>query len=212
MQRRVEGVETHVDSVEGSVRRARAEVTEVGVACGGAVMSIDFWRVSGAELAHPHPGGVPAAALWLIRALNLVFNGLNALWFSKMLRGAIKARASPWPCPLVGCQQKTAGCTAFLPAAHAALALVLQDAARRHQDARPTPAVSPSLRQQEAAGCRTSLHPARAALNDTRRRWEGWFNRSGSWSLHLAMSVDLFYGHHDVLGHDKLNHNNHMRD
>ena len=57
-------------------------------------MSIDFWRVSGAELAHPHPhpGGVPAAALWLIRALNLVFNGLNALWFSKMLRGAIKAR------------------------------------------------------------------------------------------------------------------------
>ena len=57
-----------------------------------AVMSIDFWRVSGAELANPHPGGVPAAALWLIRALNLVFNGLNALWFSKMLRGAIKVR------------------------------------------------------------------------------------------------------------------------
>ncbi len=60
-------------------------------------MSVDFWRVSGAELARPTPGGVPAAALWVIRAFNLVFNGLNALWFSKMLRGAIKARrTAPW--------------------------------------------------------------------------------------------------------------------
>ena len=55
-------------------------------------MSLDFWRVSGAELAHPRPGGVPPAALWLIRALNLVFNFLNILWFSKMLRGAIKVQ------------------------------------------------------------------------------------------------------------------------
>ena len=69
--------------------------TLIGAAFLCAVMSIDFWRVSGAELAHPHPDGVPAAALWLIRALNLVFNGLNALWFSKMLRGAIKARSMP---------------------------------------------------------------------------------------------------------------------
>ena len=59
-----------------------------------AVMSVDFWRVSGAELARPTPGGVPAAALWVIRGFNLVFNGLNALWFSKMLRGAIKARSA----------------------------------------------------------------------------------------------------------------------
>lgn len=58
--------------------------------CAG--MSLDFWRVSGAELAHPRPGGVPASALWLIRGLNLVFNFLNILWFSKMLRGAIKVR------------------------------------------------------------------------------------------------------------------------
>ncbi|EIE25025.1 hypothetical protein COCSUDRAFT_65066 [Coccomyxa subellipsoidea C-169] len=56
----------------------------------GVGMSLDFWRVSGAELAHPRPGGVPASALWLIRGLNLVFNFLNFLWFSKMLRGAIK--------------------------------------------------------------------------------------------------------------------------
>ncbi|CAL8462016.1 g1547 [Coccomyxa elongata] len=56
----------------------------------GVGMSLDFWRVSGAELAHPRPGGVPAAALWVIRLLNLVFNFLNILWFSKMLRGAIK--------------------------------------------------------------------------------------------------------------------------
>ncbi len=58
-------------------------------------MSLDFWRVSGAELAQPRPGGVPAAALWVIRLLNLVFNFLNILWFSKMLRGAIKVQLLP---------------------------------------------------------------------------------------------------------------------
>ena len=120
MQRRVEIVETHVDGVEGSVWQARTEGTEVGVACGGAVMSIDFWRVSGAELAHPHPGGVPAAALWLIRALNLVFNGLNALWFSKMLRGAIKARPAVGAIPLTGASRKQCD-RGFTPAAHPAL-------------------------------------------------------------------------------------------
>jgi hypothetical protein len=64
-----------------------------------AGMSIDFWRVSGAELAHPRPGGVPFTALWTIRVLNLVFNLLNALWFSKMLRGAIKVRNAPFSGP-----------------------------------------------------------------------------------------------------------------
>ena len=55
-------------------------------------MSWDFWKVSGAELAHPRPGGVPPAVLWVIRCMNLIFNFLNALWFSKMLKGAIKVR------------------------------------------------------------------------------------------------------------------------
>ncbi|CAL5222723.1 g5127 [Coccomyxa viridis] len=56
----------------------------------GVGMSWDFWRVSGAELAHPRPDGVPPAVLWVIRCMNLIFNFLNALWFSKMLKGAIK--------------------------------------------------------------------------------------------------------------------------
>lgn len=46
--------------------------------------------MSGAELAHPRPDGVPPAVLWVIRSMNLIFNFLNALWFSKMLKGAIK--------------------------------------------------------------------------------------------------------------------------
>ena len=66
-------------------------------------MSWDFWRVSGAELAHPRPGGVPPAVLWVIRCMNLIFNFLNALWFSKMLKGAIKV--SP---PEHSCVQKSA--------------------------------------------------------------------------------------------------------
>ena len=60
-----------------------------------AGMSWDFWKVSGAELAHPRPGGVPPLVLWVIRLLNLVFNFLNLFWFSKMLKGAIKVRANP---------------------------------------------------------------------------------------------------------------------
>ena len=64
-------------------------------------MSWDFWRVSGAELAHPRPGGVPPAVLWVIRCMNLIFNFLNALWFSKMLKGAIKV--SPLLCKAHEC-------------------------------------------------------------------------------------------------------------
>ena len=57
--------------------------------------------MSGAELAHPRPGGVPPAVLWVIRCMNLIFNFLNALWFSKMLKGAIKV--SPPPCTAHKC-------------------------------------------------------------------------------------------------------------
>ncbi len=54
--------------------------------------------MSGAELAHPRPGGVPPAVLWVIRCMNLIFNFLNALWFSKMLKGAIKVSPSKHNC------------------------------------------------------------------------------------------------------------------
>ena len=52
--------------------------------------------MSGAELAHPRPGGVPPAVLWVIRSMNLIFNFLNAFWFSKMLKGAIKVSSFPY--------------------------------------------------------------------------------------------------------------------
>lgn len=60
--------------------------------------------MSSAELAHPRPGGVPPAVLWIIRCLNLVFNFLNALWLSKMLKGAIKVCL----CACSACKQCTA--------------------------------------------------------------------------------------------------------
>ena len=53
-------------------------------------MSADYWKVSGHELAAPRPGGTWPAFLWMVRILNVFFNTLNAIWFSKMLRGAIK--------------------------------------------------------------------------------------------------------------------------
>ena len=54
-----------------------------------AVMSIDFWRVSGRELAHPTSDLLPAV-LWFYRLSCLSLNSLNAMWFYKMLKGAIK--------------------------------------------------------------------------------------------------------------------------
>ena len=53
-------------------------------------MSVDFWRVSGAELADPRPNGVSLAFFWAYRGLNLMFNFLNTLWMYKMLRGIAK--------------------------------------------------------------------------------------------------------------------------
>ena len=69
-------------------------------------MSWDFWRVSGAELAHPRPGGVPPAVLWVIRCMNLIFNFLNALWFSKMLKGAIKVTSLLQSSHVLSCRRR----------------------------------------------------------------------------------------------------------
>ena len=55
-------------------------------------MSIDFWRVSGRELAQPTSDLLPAV-LWFYRLSCLSLNSLNAVWFYKMLRGAIKVLA-----------------------------------------------------------------------------------------------------------------------
>ena len=55
-------------------------------------MSIDFWRVSGRELAQPTSDLLPAV-LWFYRLSCLSLNSLNAMWFYKMLRGAIKVLA-----------------------------------------------------------------------------------------------------------------------
>ena len=57
-----------------------------------AVMSIDFWRVSGRELAHPTSSLLPAV-LWFYRLSCISLNSLNAMWFYKMLKGAIKVLA-----------------------------------------------------------------------------------------------------------------------
>ena len=60
-------------------------------------MSVDFWRVSGAELADPRPGGVSPTFFWAYRGLNLMFNFLNALWMYKMIRGIIKLLTAKSP-------------------------------------------------------------------------------------------------------------------
>ncbi|CAK0787821.1 hypothetical protein CVIRNUC_011043 [Coccomyxa viridis] len=60
----------------------------------GTFMSIDFWRVSGRELAHPTSSLLPAV-LWFYRLSCISLNSLNAMWFYKMLKGAIKVLAGP---------------------------------------------------------------------------------------------------------------------
>ncbi|KAK9838477.1 hypothetical protein WJX81_001623 [Elliptochloris bilobata] len=63
----------------------------------GVAMSLDFWRVSGAELADPRPNGVASAFFWAYRGLNLMFNFLNTLWMYKMLRGIVKLLTAKRP-------------------------------------------------------------------------------------------------------------------
>ena len=69
-----------------------------------AVMSIDFWRVSGRELAHPTSSLLPAV-LWFYRLSCISLNSLNAMWFYKMLKGAIKVLAGAYsgPADLICC-------------------------------------------------------------------------------------------------------------
>ncbi len=42
--------------------------------------SIDYWRVSGRELARPVAGGMPPSVIWGYRIANLCLNGLNLFW------------------------------------------------------------------------------------------------------------------------------------
>lgn len=55
-------------------------------------MSINFFKDSGIELSLPKykQGGMPPTVLWTYRVTNIFMNSLNALWFYKMAKGAIK--------------------------------------------------------------------------------------------------------------------------
>jgi hypothetical protein len=57
-------------------------------------MSINFWRVSGAELAQPSSELLPAV-LWMYRLSCISLNCLNAMWFWKMAKGAAKVLMGP---------------------------------------------------------------------------------------------------------------------
>ncbi|KAK9823090.1 hypothetical protein WJX72_000144 [[Myrmecia] bisecta] len=56
----------------------------------GSVTSYDFWVTSSKELAQPGPHGLSATTIWLFRGANVLMNGLNTYWMSKMASGAIK--------------------------------------------------------------------------------------------------------------------------
>jgi hypothetical protein len=56
----------------------------------GLAMSVDFFRVSSKELRHPTYGGISPSLLWGYRIANVLLNGLNAFWVSKMASGAAK--------------------------------------------------------------------------------------------------------------------------
>ena len=64
----------------------------MAVRAGNAVMSINFFRDSQAELSQPHQksGAMPHSMLWVYRVANVMMNSLNAMWFYKMAKGAIK--------------------------------------------------------------------------------------------------------------------------
>jgi hypothetical protein len=56
----------------------------------GIAMSVDFFRVSSEELAHPRPNGISPGLIWSYRIANVLLNGLNAFWVYKMGSGAAK--------------------------------------------------------------------------------------------------------------------------
>ena len=43
-------------------------------------MSIDYFRETSKELAHPRPGGMPTEIIWAYRVANVILNTLNAFW------------------------------------------------------------------------------------------------------------------------------------
>lgn len=57
-------------------------------------MSINFWRESGKELAQPTSDLLPAV-LWFYRLSCVSLNCLNAMWFWKMAKGAVKVLMGP---------------------------------------------------------------------------------------------------------------------
>lgn len=60
---------------------------------GGAVMSISFFRDTQPELSQHRAGGMSPAMVWVYRVANVIMNSLNAMWFYKMAKGALKVLA-----------------------------------------------------------------------------------------------------------------------
>ncbi|KAK9804464.1 hypothetical protein WJX73_004397 [Symbiochloris irregularis] len=60
----------------------------------GTVMSINFFKDSNVELSHQQrPGDMPHAVIRGYLVVNVIMNGLNAMWFYKMAKGAVKVLA-----------------------------------------------------------------------------------------------------------------------
>eukprot|EP00898_Chlorokybus_atmophyticus_P006488 jgi/Chlat1/6840/Chrsp51S06523 len=58
----------------------------------GLFLSVDFWRTANAAMSTGDPRAPPNFALiaGVFKVANIALNGLNAMWMSKMVRGAIK--------------------------------------------------------------------------------------------------------------------------
>lgn len=57
----------------------------------GNVLSIMFWRESIRALSNAQGAMLPMTSIWFYRLATVVMNGLNAWWFSKMLKILISA-------------------------------------------------------------------------------------------------------------------------
>lgn len=57
----------------------------------GNALSLIFWRDSLIAGAGPRAAELPMPTVWFYRLCTLVMNGLNAWWFSKMLRILLSA-------------------------------------------------------------------------------------------------------------------------
>ena len=75
-----------------TLKPLNSEVESFAGVC--AAMSINFWHVSGKELAHPTSDLLPAV-LWMYRLSCVSLNCLNAMWFYKMFKGAVKVLSGP---------------------------------------------------------------------------------------------------------------------